>query len=719
MSTEDGADKPDTAAPDSTIDAPLDGEATVIVPASEQKRYFASLAGGGSFPGASTEPGAPGKAQAPTNTPNPSQAQAKPKEGSTDEPPTVPGLPAASLAPAPATATEPTTSPSASPSISSTSVFSRTQPSGTLPGGTLPGGTLPGSTLPTGTPLSATGPEPHSSTLPGQAPHHGELTTRIVGRYEVRDRLGRGGMATVYRAHDPDISRDVALKFLHASLCADEDCRDRFLREARAAGGLSHPNIVIVHDVGQIEGRPYMAMELLDGASLADVLADGKPLPIRDTVVMGIQLARALDYAHTRGIVHRDIKPGNIVRLKDSTTIKVTDFGIAHMESGNGEQHTRSGEVIGTPQYMSPEQTLGDKIDGRSDLFSTGVVLYQMLSGQRPFQGDSMVAVALKIAKDQPTPIEKLCPDIPANLRRVVERCLAKNPAQRYQSGKELADELIKILADIDEAALDKNRPRIIPLRVKWALTMGLVVAIVMGITATITTKRQYAAMMSQVSDYGAALSRFIAAQNAVAVLSDDWGAVDVSLQEIMKTRDFDSVTVVDRGGVVRAASNTALVGANYQPPKGEPLPARPDKIKAWRYASLAGKPVAPGETVLGFEAPITFAGKHIGSVLLSLPEQPLTQVATLSMSLMAILVVVTVLAVAIAMYFVANWFARPIKQMTEALEQVGKGRFDYRINEPRKDEFGLLYQSFDQMAQALQDRASGATEVRDGTAKS
>jgi serine/threonine-protein kinase len=482
--------------------------------------------------------------------------------------------------------------------------------------------------------LSEPRTEPRTNgTLPGVSTQTGEMVTRQVGRYEVRGTLGRGGMASVYRAHDPDIGRDVAIKFLHASLCEEGDCRDRFLREARAAGGLSHPNIVVVHDVGQIEGRPYMAMELIDGDSLAQVLGEGKPLPVRDTVVMGIQLARALDYAHSRGIVHRDIKPGNIMRVKGTQTIKVTDFGIAHIDSGTGEQRTRSGEVLGTPQYMSPEQTVGDKIDGRSDLFSAGVVLYQMLTGQRPFQGESMVAIALKIAKEQPAPMDKLRPELPTALRRVVERCLAKAPAQRFQSGKEMADELIKVLARIDEDALAKNRPRIIPLRVKWALTMGLIVAVVMGLTATVVTKRQYAAMFNQVTDYGASLARFIAAQNAVSVLADEWVAVDVSLQEIMKTRDFESVTVIDRGGVVRAASNPALIGKPYQPPVGEALDMRHGKIKSWRYVAT-GTPVPAGgtpdadkaqagETLLAFEAPITFANKEVGRVLLGLEEKP------------------------------------------------------------------------------------------------
>lgn len=626
-----------------------DNEATVIVPASQQARYFA----------AAKEAGQNTSSSAPSTPPSPATAATTAKTAATAEPATQPQAPQVERI------------------------------STTLPG-------------------REPGTEPRSGSLPGTTLRQGELVTRQVGRYEVRDCLGRGGMATVYRAHDPDISRDVAIKFLHASLCEDEDCRDRFLREARAAGGLSHPNIVVVYDVGQIEGRPYMAMELLEGDSLAHVLSEGKALPIRDAVVMGIQLARALDYAHTRGIVHRDIKPGNIVQIKGGNTIKVTDFGIAHMEVGQGEQRTRSGEVLGTPQYMSPEQTVGDKIDGRSDLFSAGVVLYQMVTGQRPFQGDTMVAVALKIAKEQPTPIDKLRPEVPPALRRIVDRCLAKAPAQRYQTGKELAEDLVKLLGDLDEAEAAKNRPRIVPLRVKWALTMGLIVAVVMGLTGAVTTSRQNAALTNQLADNGAALSRFIAAQNAVSALSEDWVAVDVSLQEIMKTGDFASITVIDRQGTVRAASNQTLVGKPYQPPPGETVDGRSGKVKMTRYVAPAGSPVA-GDPVLGFESPMTFAGKQVGRVNLALPEAPLTRVVHLSILMMGILVLVTVVAVALAMYFVANWFAQPIKLVSEAMGQIGKGRFDHRIHETRKDEFGHLYQAFDQMAQALQDRASGA----------
>jgi len=534
-------------------------------------------------------------------------------------------------------------------------------------------------------------------TLPAGQPR-ADAPVRQVGRYRILGRLGRGGMATVYRAHDPSISRDVAIKFLHASLAEDDECRDRFLREARAAGGLSHPNIVVVHDVGEIEGRPYMAMELVEGAPLSEALEKTPKLPVRDAVLVGMQLARALEYAHARGIVHRDIKPGNIMFLKDGQTIKVTDFGIAHMDDGSST-HTQVGAVLGTPQYMSPEQAMGEKIDGRSDLFAAGIVLYQMLAGERPFRAESMVAIAAKIVKEDPPPLAAKRPDVPPALRRVIDRCLAKKPDQRYQTGQELAEALKKVLIQIDEHSREHGKRRIVPLRVKWAATMALIVAVVMGSTAALITYKQYTAMMGQVSDYGASMARFIAAQNAAAVLGEDWEAVEVAVQEIMKTRNFERITVIDLAGTVRVSSVPGLAGQPYQRTGASP-PGAGDGTIVNRYS-------AGGESVLGFQAPVLFQDKQVGQVALGLLERPVTQVARLSITLMIVLALVTVLAVAVAMYFVANWFAQPIRLVCDSMAELAKGRLDHRIREDRRDEFGDLFNAFDALADALQERAA------------
>jgi eukaryotic-like serine/threonine-protein kinase len=538
---------------------------------------------------------------------------------------------------------------------------------------------------------------PAHTTLPN-AMAAGPNAPRQVGRYQIIERIGRGGMASVYRAHDPGIDRVIAIKFLHSAYCQDDEYRSRFLREARAAGNLSHPNIVTVHDVGEIDGRPYMAMELIQGEPLDELMKRSGPLPIRDTLAIGLQLANALAYAHSKGIVHRDIKPSNIMGVKGTMTVKVTDFGIAHVASSSATHQTHVGDVLGTPQYMSPEQTKGEKVDGRSDLFSVGIILYQMLSGHAPFQGDSVVSLAMKIANEEPVPLDKLRPEIPQAVRRIVERCLAKRPDRRFQTGKELADALSRALFNVDEEAREHGHARIVPLRVKWALTMAAIVFGVMALTGTVVNRLQTAALMEQVTDYGAALSRFIAAQNALAVLSEEWESVDVALQEIMKTRDFKSIVVVDHGGVVRASSDAAQVGQPYQPRTGQSLSPLEGGVSVTRYAEQE-------QSVLGFEAPMTFQGKTIGRVALGIPEAPLTRVARLSLSLMAALVIVTVLAVALAMYFLAAWFARPIKLLREAMTEITQGRFEHRIREQRKDEFGALFRAFDDMAQALQQR--------------
>jgi serine/threonine-protein kinase len=360
------------------------------------------------------------------------------------------------------------------------------------------------------------------------------------------------------------------------------------------------------------------------------------------------------------------------------------------------------GAVLGTPQYMSPEQTRGEKLDGRSDLFSAGVVLYQAVAGERPFRGDSLVAVATKIANEAPPPLAQARPDAPPALRRVIDRCLAKQPGQRFQSGQEMADALLKVLAEIYEAARDKNKPRIVPLRIKWALAMAAIIALVMGVTAAVITQRQYAAMMGQAADYGDALARFIARQNAAAALAEEWEVVDVAVQEMMKTGNFERIVVIDPAGVVRASSLAAQVGQPYVPAGTEPLRAAAGRPGAVRYRVDDGM-------VLGFESPVTFQDKLVGRVALGIAEAPLTRVGRLSITLMVVLVLVTVLAVAVAMYFLADWFAKPIRLLGESMAEIAKGRFTHRIAEKRRDEFGQLYADFDAMAEALQQREAGA----------
>ena len=207
------------------------------------------------------------------------------------------------------------------------------------------------------------------------------------GRYEVVDEIGKGSMGVVYRAYDPQINRHIALKLLRQDRVTSEELVQRFLKEAQAMGGLSHPNIATVYDTGRDHGTIFIAMEILRGKSLKDLMAE-KTLNLNEIVHIGVQVAEALDFAHQKGIVHRDIKPSNII-IDPNGNAKITDFGIAHIEDPAGNQQTIPGQILGTPLYMSPEQVMSNPVDGRSDLYSLGVILYEMATGNTPLKAFS------------------------------------------------------------------------------------------------------------------------------------------------------------------------------------------------------------------------------------------------------------------------------------------------------------------------------------------
>ncbi|MVA74784.1 Stk1 family PASTA domain-containing Ser/Thr kinase [Auraticoccus sp. F435] len=276
--------------------------------------------------------------------------------------------------------------------------------------------------------------------------------TLLGDRYELGDPLGRGGMADVRRATDTRLNRQVAVKRLRADLAADPTFQARFRREAQSAAGLNHPNIVAVYDTGEdFDERagvavPYIVMELVEGSTLRDVLRDGrKIMPERALEIMQGVL-EALSYSHRAGIVHRDIKPANVM-LTPNGTIKVMDFGIARAVADTSATMTQTAAVIGTAQYLSPEQARGETVDARSDIYSAGCLLYELLVGRPPFIGDSPVSVAYQHVREQPTPPSQLDPVITPAIDAVVLTALAKDPEARYQSAREFSDDLGRLLA--------------------------------------------------------------------------------------------------------------------------------------------------------------------------------------------------------------------------------------------------------------------------------
>ncbi len=309
-----------------------------------------------------------------------------------------------------------------------------------------------------------------------------------IGRFDILDKLGEGAMGTVYRALDPLIERTVAIKTIPLNLPEEEKrlFEDRFLREAKSAGRLSHPNIVTIYDVGETDDFAYIAMEYLDGPSLREILREHGPLPLELALETALQMADALAFAHDHGVVHRDIKPPNVIVLGKRGTVKLTDFGIAHLMSNT---ETRAGMLLGSPRYMSPEQVQGQPVDGRSDIFSLGVVLYEMLAGRPPFGGEELHGILFRIVNEPVAPISQTRRNIPVGVDEILARCLAKKPQDRYSNANDLVNDLNKLLhpPPIESTEQPVNPPLSRTLKAV-AFGMPVLIALVLTIGMIVTT---------------------------------------------------------------------------------------------------------------------------------------------------------------------------------------------------------------------------------------
>ncbi len=525
--------------------------------------------------------------------------------------------------------------------------------------------------------------------------------TKSIGRYLVDGMIGEGAMAEVFKAYDPEIDRTVAIKVLKDALCVDEEYMNRFLREARAAGAISHPNIVTIFDVGRVGRKPYITMEFLEELTLQDLLAKNEKLPLKRIVTIGIQLAQALDYAHRLGIVHRDIKPANILFMRGSETIKVADFGIARRDGTDDMGKTHAGTVLGTPRYMSPEQALGDKLDGRSDLFSLGVILYELFTGAKAFNASTMTSLLLQITQQDPEPIKKAAPDLPVGLQRIVAKLLNKRPEKRYQTGAEVAEalqrELTVLLDQEQEAAANKY----VPLKVKWAAAMGGILAVFMMAAMFTVFYFQGRAIQDQELDSGSSLAKFIATESAIPVLSEDWIRLETFVQDASERETFANLTVVDHTGTIRAASDPSLAGKPYAKPKDMEILKRSPDVTASSVTQ------ADGSSVFTFDTPILFQNKEVGRIYLSTSKAGLDRVMGITRLLMMGVAVLTVFAVAAMLYVFGGLLARPIKRLRQAMLAVTAGDFDQRISEVRRDEFGELFNAFNRMAESLGTQVS------------
>lgn len=528
-----------------------------------------------------------------------------------------------------------------------------------------------------------------------------------IGRFHVIETIGEGAMSIVYKAFDPEINRTLAIKVLRGECAADPEYRYRFLQEAKAAGKLTHPNIVTIFDVGEAEAGPYIAMEYLEGATLDQVMASEQRLPLREAVIYGIQLSEALDYSHNRGIVHRDVKPSNIISLGERDGIRITDFGIAHMETVGAAQRTVVGTVLGTPQYMSPEQIEGLPVDGRSDLFSLGVILYQLITGEKPFVSTTLTSLLLKIVKDEPSPIGEKAPEVPQSLRKIVERLLEKKPEQRFQSGRELAQQLRRVVHEIDEREQHVSAARILPLRFQWTAVMAIVVGAAMVLGSYLVYRKQVETMLELALDSGSSLAQFVALDSVESLLIEDWVALETFVHEVKQRQQISYLRITDHKQIVRASTDREEVGRPLpESGGGHILRQGPDVLITERDGADA--------KVLDIKVGLMFQDKRIGSVELGVSRDALNAAANLTFFTMLLLLLAVVMTVAVVAYLLAARITLPVRMLKSALAHVRHGNLNHRIKVERRDEFGLLFDEYNSMAEALLQ----AQESRQGNSK-
>jgi Tol biopolymer transport system component len=368
------------------------------------------------------------------------------------------------------------------------------------------------------------------------------MTGTTVGHYEILERIGEGGMGVVYKGRDLLLNRTLALKFLPASNAADDDSRRRIVHEARAASALNHPNIVTVYEVAHAGGRPYIAMELVQGRSLDEVIG-GRPLPLRAALDYGIQVADALSAAHAAGIVHRDLKPGNVM-VTGSGLVKVLDFGLAKIVAIPAAESDATqlvldkpesveGLVLGTVSYMSPEQAQGRPVDPRSDIFAFGVLMYEMLTGRRAFQGDSPISTLSAILTTDPAPLAGVSADLPLAIVRIVERCLRKLAAERWQSVADVRIALEDCRSDLQSGRFAVRGSSAAPGRTPW-ITIAAAVATTAAVTGVAAWLARPAPLAPErwsvrrlTADAGASLSPAISRDGTMVAYVSDRAAAD------------------------------------------------------------------------------------------------------------------------------------------------------------------------------------------------
>lgn len=533
-----------------------------------------------------------------------------------------------------------------------------------------------------------------------------------IGRYRIEAAIGEGAMAHVYLAHDPSIDRPVAIKVLKPEYREDAEVVHRFLAESSAAGMLSHSHIVTIYDVGEADGVPYIAMEHLSGRPLDAIIEEAGRISIDRTLTLAIQIADALAYAHERGVVHRDVKPSNILICNNGQTAKLLDFGIARVDArdetrnARDVQRTMAGQVMGTPRYMSPEQAMGIPVDARSDLFSLGALLYEMVAGKPAFPGSGLATLAIQIAQSDPVPIDTLVRDCPRGLRFIIGKLLAKKPGDRFPDAGALRQALEREHAALTHEA-DPSR-RGLALRFKLPLILACTSGIALAFSVSLVLDRQNETMTRMALASGASMTDFVVRNVAVSMADNaglppaeqDWLPLQAFVESAVKDHNVQNMTVVDEGGIIRASGKRAQIGTRRDV-----------------FGQAQAREGVVGSDGIRFTRNVRYAGADFGTVDVVMDRSALDAAMARTRFLLVALSLFVVAVIGGIGYFSARHLSKPLRRLREAMDEATSGNTAFRLSHRRSDEVGLLFDSFNQMIGTFDDRPPSGHPVADAQA--
>jgi eukaryotic-like serine/threonine-protein kinase len=527
--------------------------------------------------------------------------------------------------------------------------------------------------------------------------------SRMFGRFEIQGELGRGAMAIIYRGYDPKIERTLAIKTLRPEFSAHAEYRARFLTEAKAAGTLSHPHIVTIFDVGEVDGIPFIAMELLTGMTLGQ-FSESHPegIPLSTLVEITVQIADALDFAHQHGVVHQDIKPENIILQHDKINVKMMDFGIARIIRDTDTPSSEGARAFlsGTPQYMSPEQITDQPVDGRSDLYSLGIMLYELLAGHRPFQDDDHWAMWQKVLKEPLPPLKPLNSRTPPDLIELVHTLLAKDPNARYQSAAGVASDLRSIALHMNEGAERWLSRNVIPLRIRWPLLMALVVTAAMVLGMIWVYHKQNNVITELAYDYGFSLSEWVSVQTAEDLLLQDKLALQSWVDSMSHNREIVYMAIRgDKGQIEAQTRGDQLAARMAAQLKDDHVVLSRGDLRVYAVHQDDGAPFYV------FEMPITYQDHTIGQLRIGLITDALATANRTTLLTLLTWFAIVLLVVVAGTYWLTRRLQMPLDVVANALDHIKMGRLEHRIRMHRRDDFERLFGAYNSMADVLEAR--------------